>query len=66
MYHKTDIFFIDSHAECGCSHNDVYLIVHESVLVGYFFISFHFAIERECLITVASQFGRQLFGSFGA
>ena len=46
MYHKTDIFLINPHAKCRRSHNDVHLIVHEGILVGNFFISFHFTIER--------------------
>ena len=65
MYHKTDIFLVHSHAKCGCGHNDVYLIVHESVLVGYFFIGFHFPIERECLVTVASKLCSQFSCPFG-
>ena len=66
MYHQPDIFLIDSHAECGCGHNDVYLIVHESILVGNFFIGFHFPIEGECLVTVASQLCSQFLCPFGA
>ena len=46
MYYKTNIFFIDSHTECRRSHDNVYLVIHECVLVGNFFISFHFTIER--------------------
>ena len=36
------------------------------VLVGNFFIGFHFPIERECLVTVTSQFCSQFLCSFGA
>ena len=38
MYHKTDIFFVDSHTKCRRSHDDVYLVIHECILVGNFFI----------------------------
>ena len=65
MYHKADIFLVYSHTECRRSYDDVYLVVHESVLVGIFFISFHLAIERQCLVTVASQFCSQFHRSFG-
>ena len=66
MHYKTDIFLIDSHTKCRRGHDDVCLIVHKSILVGNFFIGFHFPIERECLVTVTSQFCSQFLCSFGA
>ena len=65
----TVYFFIGRKAE-SILVADFIKIVRETLSIfipdGNFFIGFHFPIERECLVTVTSQFCSQFLCPFGA
>ncbi len=50
--HESHVLFVHSHAESRGGDNDAHLVCHESVLIGNFFVSLHFSVERQSLETI--------------
>ena len=65
MYYQTYIFLIDSHTKSRCSHNHTHPIIHERILIGYFFIRIHLAIKRQSNKSITRQLCSQFFCALG-
>ena len=66
MYHQSHILLVHSHTKCRGCHNNTYMIVHESILIGYFLIGFHLSVIRQRRITITGQFICKFLGAPGA
>ena len=66
MHHQSHIALIHTHTKGRCGYDDTNLIGHEGILIGYLVIGIHLSVERQCPISIASEFFCKQPSTFGS